>query len=268
MTERLSKKFVSAVGLATILTSLFIISEVRAQEAVCYHDPYPSEAQSREVPCSDPSCNVGPCSYPEGTGCWRDPAKETPASREQSYRVACYSEECNVGPCTNQKAVREEQVNKREEARVALLERVQDRVINLTANVVARLEGATARFEQIIARIETRIEKLEGRGVDTERASAVLETAKEKLRMAEEGLENLTSIRQAVSGDNPREAFAVVRTELRQIHFYLKETHAELRTVIALLKDAVQDATLPQDVSSAVTDAERGTSTKAEETDN
>lgn len=239
MKQHLSKEFLLVAGLAMILSFVFLTSEVRAQEsdstagtpATCQHDPYPSDAASVDVPCDDPSCNVGPCT-------------NVPEAYED--------ETVGIEPSTSKEIRTQERLEQKEERRSALEERVQDRIINLTSNVVARLTGAIDRFEQIINRLDSRIDKLIALEVDTVSADAKLNEAKTTLESLKIQLGNLPSVREAITGDSPREKFATIKTELKSIQNSLQQLHAQLREVVALLKEAVRSAELGRGVSDAV----------------
>lgn len=142
----------------------------------------------------------------------------------------------------------------REARRAALSTAIQDRVINLTANVTKRFEAAIKRLDNIIARLETRIDKLQALGVVVEPAEARLAQAKNSLDAARAALEGLDSVQNAIRGDAPRDAFRTIRAQFMEVLTLIKQTHAYLRETVALLREAVRDADLTKGVSSAVED--------------
>lgn len=226
--------FVILVSL--VVTTLLAISPVQAQDEVCYHDPAPLEAPSTEVPCDDPTCNVGPCDN----------------VREVRQNVIEKKEE------------RVQQQTEQKELRKAMLEkRVQDRIINLAANITSRFESMVNRFENIIERLDSRIEKLETLDVDTAAASAKLDSVKSDLGDVKEVMVNFSSVYEAVTGDTPREAFNVAKAEMKSVHESLRLVHAGLREVVALLKEAVREAELGRGVSDSV--SERAESLRSDE---
>lgn len=137
--------------------------------------------------------------------------------------------------------------------RAALPERVQDRIINLSRNMEARMQAVTARFDNIIARMERRIEKLEAEGVDTSEATVFVGHAKTSLETAKSNLTDLDqTVVRAVTSDSPRDRYRTVRNSLMNTKHAVKDTHTHLRTTLALLKEAAREAGTGNGVSDAV----------------
>ena len=141
---------------------------------------------------------------------------------------------------------------KQAERREALEAKVQDRIVNLAANVTNRLKAAIGRLENVVGRLETRIEKLKDLDVDTEAAEAKLGEAKDALETAQGNIDDLDSVRDAISGDNPREMYKSVREQLVGSVSIIRQAFGYLRETVALLKEAVRAAGVGSGVSEAV----------------
>lgn len=156
-----------------------------------------------------------------------------------------------------------ERQENREFRRSAISRNAQDRIINLSQNVIARLVSATERMRNIVGRIETRIEKLKALGVDTAPAETKLNDAKNALLAVEDVLDELGSIETIVRGDTPRDSFSQVRTQFIGARDLIKQTQTLLIETVSLLKEAVQNANLGRGTSDAVR-ANDGASSGAE----
>ncbi len=138
----------------------------------------------------------------------------------------------------------EERREIRENRRGMLTENIQNRIINLGQNVTLRLASAIKRFENIIARIDSRIVKLKAEGFDTTSAESKLIEAKSSLTDTKNILNSIGSVRNAISGETPRDSFQIIRAQLIAVRDGLKNTHALLRETIPLLKsDNAQNVT-------------------------
>ena len=136
--------------------------------------------------------------------------------------------------------------------KTAVAERVQARILNLSENITSRAFATSARFDAIIARIESRIVKLNAQNVDTTSAQNRLQEAKASLAIANEQLNGIGSIRDAVSSEKPREAFIEIRKKLMDVRTSFIDTRTALIDTVALLKEAVKNAGLDKGASSAV----------------
>lgn len=126
------------------------------------------------------------------------------------------------------------------EVRKAALERnIQERIINLTQNVIDRLNAGIHRMENIAVRLESRITKMKTEGYNTAAAEAKLENAQSMLRVAKTVFSESRSAQQAVSSDNPREAFKEIRAQVQGAQELLKQTHALLKETVALLRVSI-----------------------------
>ena len=142
----------------------------------------------------------------------------------------------------------------REERKAALDKRMQDRLVNLSSNIIARLTAATNRMDNIISRLDTRIAKLDADGVDTTLAKTKLEEAKKHQQSATDLLQSLDSVQSAVSGDTPRESFQAIRSQFITIRDDIKQTRGTLKFTVTALKDAVKAAGTGTGASDAVSE--------------
>lgn len=150
----------------------------------------------------------------------------------------------------------------KEERRVALTTRLQERIVNLSENVTKRLTAGTERMDNITLRLETRIEKLKALNVDTAATEAKLTEAKDALEKTKDALADFGSVQVAVGSDTPKTAFAAIRTQFKDAHALLRTTHSLLRETVALLKEAVAASDLGKGVSGAVSNGKATTSAK------
>jgi len=127
-----------------------------------------------------------------------------------------------------------------ESQRVTLERPTQDRIVNLASNVEERLGAAIMRMEHIIKRLEVRIAKLKYEGVNTTEAEAKLTNAKNALAAAQNTLEELGSVQNAVSSDAPRESFQSIRLQFMATGNLVRQTQVGLRETVELLKDAIR----------------------------
>ena len=159
-----------------------------------------------------------------------------------------------------------ERAEMRGERKAALAQQMQDRITNLASNMENRLKSAVTRMENIIGRLNTRIGKLNEAGVDTSLASAKLADAQNALNAAKDTLDELGSVRAAISSDTPRESFKSIREQFMATRDLLKQTHGQLQETVALLKDAVSVANLGTGVSEAVSNADATATEESNET--
>lgn len=139
------------------------------------------------------------------------------------------------------------------ERRAALQEQVQKRIINLAANLSNRLDAVTSRLNNIADRIESRIEKLNERNIDTTAAAAELENARAAIDAAVSALSDIDDlVNDAVSSENPREAWQDVKTTYLTIREHVMDARESLRITVSLLKEAVASSTETSGVSDAV----------------
>ncbi len=142
----------------------------------------------------------------------------------------------------NHEAAVEARQEVRAERQSALTEIRQQRVLNLSANISNRMEGAINRLFNIVERMEERINKLNAAGVDTTAATAKLREAAQLLAEARATLGNIdTLVFEATSSTEPKTAWQNVRTVYQEAGSQIRASHQALRESIALLKQAVTD---------------------------
>lgn len=139
------------------------------------------------------------------------------------------------------------------EKRAALSSQMQERMKMLSGNVKERISKTISRLQDLADRLDVRMAALEERGVDTTDAEATLEEARAKLEEALAALADIDiDVEYAATSETPKEDWAAARAQFATVHGLIKEAHALLRTSVAELKSAVQEADLGQGVSAAV----------------
>ena len=128
--------------------------------------------------------------------------------------------------------------NIREEHRVQLLQRFQDRIYNLARNISSRLTASINRLQNIADRLDTRIAKEKNMGRDTTLAETKLNEAKQSLNEARSKQGELPSVQRVLTSDTPRESFRTVRENFLATRDLLKKAHAQLTETVLLLKNA------------------------------
>ena len=120
-----------------------------------------------------------------------------------------------------------------------LTRRIQERIINLAANISNRFDGLIARLENIANRLQKRIDKERAEGYDMSAAEASLTTARSELTAAKEQMRDIdTSVLGAVGSVDPRGEWRVVRVQFLTARDHIKASHAALRETILNLKGA------------------------------
>lgn len=112
----------------------------------------------------------------------------------------------------------------------------QDRLINLTRNVIVRLTAGLDRMDDITHRLETRIEKMKAQGINTTNAELRLTEARENVRKARETLITAGAVAQAIRSNTPRASFETIRASLIQTRDLVRQTHTKLNETLSLLK--------------------------------
>ncbi len=153
----------------------------------------------------------------------------------------------------------------REARRVALTERLQQRITNLAANISNRMDAAIARLNQIAGRLEVRIDQLEAAGVDVTEAEAELNKATESLERAAGTISDIDAIMADVTGsESPAQMWQTGRDTFVVVKSDLQSAREALRASVAALKQAAGEAGLQAGGSSAVRQDEAGTPEAAE----
>ncbi len=172
---------------------------------------------------------------------------ETETSSTSSTTVVTASDTRATSSSQNDTPSTEAPTNIREEHRVQLLQRFQDRIFNLSRNVSNRLTASINRLQNITDRLDSRIVKEKNAGKDTTRAEAKLDEAKQSLREARSKQSELPSVQQILTSDTPRESFRVVRANFLATRDLLKKAHAQLTETVLLLKNAPPQEAMPQE---------------------
>lgn len=120
-----------------------------------------------------------------------------------------------------------------------LTKRIQERIINLAANISNRFDGLIARLENIANRLQVRIDKERSEGYDMSAAETSLSTARSELAAAKAEMRDIdTSVLAAVGSVDPRGEWRGVRVQFLTARDHIKASHTALRETILNLKGA------------------------------
>lgn len=135
-----------------------------------------------------------------------------------------------------------------------LTKRIQERIINLAANISNRFDGLIARLDNIAGRLQKRIDKQRSEGYDVSAAELSLATARTELNSAKEEMKTIdVSVRQAIGSVDPRGEWRGVRVKFLTTRDHIKAAHAALRETITLLKTTTPGAPLPTNATTTAT---------------
>lgn len=124
---------------------------------------------------------------------------------------------------------------KKAEIKARLTERRQRLIQAFFDRMVKRLEAAIARLEKLISRIQSRLDKIEAEGIDVSAIQEDINRATSKLNEAKADLATAqASIEEMLSAEDPKAAFANVRTAIRAVKNDLIEVH---RILVHLIGD-------------------------------
>lgn len=206
-------------------------------------------AQEDEIVVSDSEASEGTESA-SATSNTRGSAGDAP----RAVPIRAELEEARIENQANREAMREEfastTAERREEIqaqvqerKVALQARAQERVTNLAANMSNRMDAVIVRIQNVIDRLDSRIEKIDATGADTTEAKAALASAQLSLNAAARDIADIDNVvANAISSEDARAGWAVVKTRYATIRDHIKTSHAELRSCVSSLKIAVAEA--------------------------
>lgn len=143
---------------------------------------------------------------------------------------------------TSSAAVRLEAAQERRaEAQAALSIRMQERIVNLAANMSNRMDAAIARLNNIADRMEARATIVaSSSGLDTADTIESIALARASLTDAQTLLADIDPlVFDATTSENPREMWIAVRQVYVDARDEIRESHQHLRAALAALKEAV-----------------------------
>lgn len=127
----------------------------------------------------------------------------------------------------------------REQIRQRLDEVRRQRVERFWQNMERKFTRAIERLGNIADRIESRIDKFEEKGADVAEARAKLNEARAQLEEAKAALAAATAaVQDLLISDDPKGAFAEVRTHAQTVKKELREAHSFMVESIRILKGA------------------------------
>ena len=149
----------------------------------------------------------------------------------------------------------QEQITGEKPLRDAVLtKRIQERIINLAANISNRFDGLIARLDNIAGRLQKRIDKQRSEGYDVSAAETSLAIARTELNSAKEEMRTIdTSVRQAIGSVDPRGEWRGVRVKFLTTRDHIKAAHGALRKTTTLLKTTTPGAPLPISATTTAT---------------
>lgn len=151
----------------------------------------------------------------------------------------------------------------RTERQAVLRAELQQRVLNLSANISNRMEAAISRIFNIIDRLEIRITKLREAGINTTASESKLREASQLLAEARQTLSSIDeSVYDATTSTEPQNRWQEVRQIYQTAGSQIRQSHQALRDCVALLKTAV--ATAQNNPSADLPNESNSTSTNNE----
>jgi hypothetical protein len=128
------------------------------------------------------------------------------------------------------------------ERQTALQDVRQQRVLNLSANISNRMDGAIERIFTIITRVEQRIEKLKAAGADTAAAEVKLRESAQLLAEARTAIANIDNlVYNATTSAEPITAWQNVKGVYKEAGGLIRSSHATLKEVVSLLKASINE---------------------------
>ncbi len=136
------------------------------------------------------------------------------------------------------------------EHRNSFAKKIQERIYNLTQNIVGRMNAAVFRLSNIADRIDSRTQKMKMAGTNVAEIEIEIQAARAALENARTTLSlDLSSF---IYGDGPKEHFAEIKTAFSESRANLMQARESLDRALVLLKNNGQRP------------AETGTTTKPE----
>lgn len=128
---------------------------------------------------------------------------------------------------------------RREQIRQRLDEVRRQRVERFWQNMERKFKRAVERLENIAERLDSRLDTFEEKGADVSEARAKLAEARVQLEEAKAALAAATSaLQDLLNSDDPKGAFAAVRTHVQTVKKELREAHVLMVESLRSLKGA------------------------------
>lgn len=135
--------------------------------------------------------------------------------------------------------VSEKRETKKASIAAKLTEKRRVNIERFWQQMVGRLEAAINRLDRLVQRIESRVDKLQETNpeINTSAIESQLSEAKTKLGTAKTKLAALSEVVEtALDSENPKDAFEVVSTGIKEVKKLLREVHSILVHVIGDIK--------------------------------
>lgn len=126
-----------------------------------------------------------------------------------------------------------------QQTQITLTPLVQERLINLAANMSNRIEAMETRLSKISARLDSRLNKMTEAGISTQAAAQQLASANQLLREVRGRLTTIDAdVINAVTAESPAVKIIELQGSYRTMTTTLRNAHTELVATLILLKQA------------------------------
>lgn len=132
----------------------------------------------------------------------------------------------------------------------------QERIINLTTNVLKKFTAALNRLDNIASRIEERMSTLRQEGANTPaQAESALVQAQNQINTARGSVESVRNISNIITSDTPRASFQTLRVELTATRDLIRAAHTNLIISVQTLRNPPQNIPPAPEVISSTSSA-------------
>lgn len=168
----------------------------------------------------------------------QDRANEMAPMRRPIETSAEAREPIEIPPASTSPEARKapaEFTQKLEEHRNSFAKKIQERIYNLTQNIIGRMNAAVFRLSNIADRIDSRAQKMKMAGTDVTEVEAEINAARADLEKVRAALSlNLNSF---IYGDRPKEHFSWIKTTFSESRANLMQARKSLERALVLLKN-------------------------------
>lgn len=166
----------------------------------------------------------------------------SPAFAQSEGKTLSYQERLEATKETLQlrrETIREQVQERRTTAAAHLSERRKERIRQFFNRLVKRMRAALRRLEKLVMRMESRLDKIESQdeSLDVVPIRETLDDAKDRLERVSEALVQAeNSLEDILLAEDPKEAFADVKSLIKEIKNQLVEVHRLLVHMIGEIR--------------------------------